>query len=252
MIFIVIPAYNEADIIGSTLDSIAQAMAGVAEPWQAVVVDDGSGDGTPAVVEKAAGRMPVRLIRHEVNRGPGEAYQTGLKDVCATAKDEDVIFTIEADNTNDAKIMPAMLQELRAGADVVCGSRFAGHGRYDGFPVHRTLLSKGANHLLRRVFPIQVVTDYTIFFRAYRAACIKGAFDRFGDKFIESAGFVGNAEILIKLRSLKNLVAREVPLVYRYEHRRGHSHMKVVKNMIEYLRFLRRNWRLRSAHPTAR
>lgn len=251
MIFIVIPAYNEADIIGSTLDSIAQAMANVAEPWQVLVVDDGSSDGTSAVVKKAAGRMPVRLIRHEVNRGPGEAYQTGLKDVCATAADEDVIFTIEADNTNDAQIMPAMLQQLRTGADVVCGSRFAGHGRYEGFPAHRTLLSKGANHLLRRLFPIQVVTDYTIFFRAYRASGIKRAFDRYGDRFIESAGFVGNAEILIKLRTLGRMVAREVPLVYRYEHRCGHSHMKVFKNLIEYLRFLQRNWHLRSAPPNA-
>ncbi len=70
---VIIPAYNRAALIGRTLDSV---LAQPGEPAEVIVVDDGSTDGTPAVVERYGAR--VTLLR-QANRGPGAARNLALR-----------------------------------------------------------------------------------------------------------------------------------------------------------------------------
>ncbi|HUW56389.1 MAG TPA: glycosyltransferase family 2 protein [Planctomycetota bacterium] len=77
LISIVIPAYNRAVKIVEALDSVQEQTY---TNWEAVVVDDGSTDGTPEVVERLAASDPrIRLVRHKTNRGAQAARNTGIR-----------------------------------------------------------------------------------------------------------------------------------------------------------------------------
>ena len=78
--------------------------------------------------------------------------------------------------------------------------------------------------------------DFTIFYRGYRIGLIKKALSVYGDKFITSGTFFSNAEALINLLPLAGKVV-EIPLVYDYGIKIGHSKMPVFKTLLDYLGF---------------
>ena len=77
MLTIVLPAFNEAAGLGDLLDRIRKPV-GPAKPFEILVIDDGSTDGTAAVARQAAGSLPVRVLSHPINRGYGCALRSGL------------------------------------------------------------------------------------------------------------------------------------------------------------------------------
>jgi len=121
LLSVVMPVYNEKE-------RIEEALAGVlAAPFrkEVIVVDDGSTDGTREVLARLA-RPEVRVVLHEANRGKGAALRTGM----AHARG-DVILIQDADLEYDPQEYPVLLAPIIDGkADVVFGSRFAGHGAH--------------------------------------------------------------------------------------------------------------------------
>lgn len=75
---IVIPAFNEEDRLGATLEEIGEYLQMSSKKAEIVVVDDGSSDGTVALATSWAGRLPVRVIETPVNRGKGHAVRVGM------------------------------------------------------------------------------------------------------------------------------------------------------------------------------
>ena len=117
---IVIPAYNEAEVLPEVLARIPRAQLGDAV---AIVVDDGSTDGTAGVAERAGADL---VVRHERNRGLGAALRTGLE--TARGLDARAAVYLDADLEYDPAEIPALLAPIEAGeADYVLGSRFLGH-----------------------------------------------------------------------------------------------------------------------------
>jgi glycosyltransferase involved in cell wall biosynthesis len=116
-VWIVVPAFNEATVIGDVVADIRSTFGHV------VCVDDGSRDGTPAIA-LAAG---AHVVRHPVNLGQGAAIQTGVE--YARAQPGARIFaTFDADGQHRVKDVAAMVDRLAAGdVDIVIGTRFA-HG----------------------------------------------------------------------------------------------------------------------------
>ncbi|HEY1316452.1 MAG TPA: glycosyltransferase family 2 protein [Gaiella sp.] len=111
----VVPAFDEAQAIGSVVSEIHDFDPGI----DVVVVDDGSGDGT-ADAAVAAGAVVVRL---PFNLGIGAAVQTGFR--YALEQDYDVAVRLDGDGQHDATELPKLLAPLERGeADVVTGSRF--------------------------------------------------------------------------------------------------------------------------------
>jgi glycosyltransferase involved in cell wall biosynthesis len=113
------PVYNEAATVGDVIRRVL-AQPEVAE---VVVVDDGSTDATPSILEELAAADPrVRVFRHASNRGKGAALRTGLAHITAP-----VTVIQDADLEYDPSEYPALLAPILAGrADAVFGSRFIG------------------------------------------------------------------------------------------------------------------------------
>jgi glycosyltransferase involved in cell wall biosynthesis len=238
-VFVVIPAYTEAQNLSSLLPHIADVLCKAGRDFQIVVVNDGSRDNTRGVAEDLAGLMAVRVISHPTNLGVGKVFLTGLHAATESARADDIIALMEADSTNDPELLPEMIRRIDAGDDVVIGSRYEKGGRYHKFPPKRLMLSLAANAGVRALFPIRGAKDYTIFYRAYRAAVLQRGFAVFSDNLIETRTFVCNAELLIKLNHVWPLRVSEVPLVYRYDLKKGKSKMPIKKTIREYVSFVR-------------
>ncbi len=234
---VLLPALNEAGNLPALLEDIAAVLAAEKRPYTIVVVDDGSTDTTATVVQDHAGRLPLQLIVHERNRGLARAIETGLRAVLPGAGEDDVVVTMDADNTHSPRLLPRMIAALHAGADVVIASRYAPGGAEEGVPLLRRILSHGIGLLLRLRFGLRGVRDYSSGYRAYRARVLQAAAERYGSRLIEASGFAVMAELLVKLRPFHPKIA-EVPLHLRYDLKHGGSKMRVWQTVREYLGLL--------------
>ncbi len=135
-IWIVIPAYNEAAIIGRVVGDLVERRYAV------VVVDDGSDDGT-GMTARAAG---AAMATHPFNLGQGAALQTGIQ--FALKQGADYLVTFDADGQHRAADIDGLLQALLTqNADFALGSRFLGTA--PEMPVSRRMLLKAATWLTR-------------------------------------------------------------------------------------------------------
>lgn len=235
MITVVLPAYNEADSISLLLSRIDDLMKKRHYPIRVIVVDDGSKDNT---VQNAHGAMPEAvIISHEVNKGLGEAIKTGLLAALDISSEMDVIVTMDSDDSHAPALIGKMVDKIDEGCDVVIASRYLPESRVVGVGYYRRVLSDGASFLFRAMYPIDGVRDYTCGYRAYRAAVLKQAFERWGNEFVNQTGFSVMVDILLKLSRLK-IVFAEVPIILRYDRKPGASKMNVRKTVVQTLNLL--------------
>ena len=233
MIYVVLPAYNEEAGLEKLLLELKAVMEAASLQYAIVIVNDGSKDGTLKIAQKLSDFLPVLVIDHGNNRGLGEALKSGLGKVQKISKPEDIIITMDADNTHPPDLIPRMIASINEGHNLVIASRFVKGAREFGLRAYRKLLSRGASLLLRTLFPTKNVKDYTCGYRAYKAELIQKAFADHGDSLIREKGFNSIVEILLKLRRQK-LIACEVPLLLHYDRKKGPSKMPIVKTILRY------------------
>jgi dolichol-phosphate hexosyltransferase len=120
---VLIPVYNEARTLERLLDAVEERP----EVSELVIVDDGSTDGTPEILETRDFKVRAQVIRHERNRGKGAALRTAI-----AAATGDVALVQDADLEYDPAEFPLLLAPIERGrAEVVYGSRsFAAHSAY--------------------------------------------------------------------------------------------------------------------------
>jgi dolichol-phosphate mannosyltransferase len=244
-ILFALPAFNEEKDLPKLLDAFEQQMEASHYEFQVVIVDDGSTDGTANVIGQWSSKIPIDLVQHARNSGLGETIQDALYRSAALAAPDDVVVTMDADNTHSPALIPAMVSAIQKGGDLVIASRYRPGSKVVGLTFFRHLMSYGARFLFQIAFPIQGVRDYTCGFRAYRASLLQDAFARYGKTLVQERGFAAMAEILLKLRAL-NPKFHEVPMVLRYDLKSGDSKMRVGATVMKTLRMMRR---LRSALP---
>jgi dolichol-phosphate mannosyltransferase len=229
-----LPAYNEAECLPRLLKSFGEMFAEqkLDEPV-IIVVDDGSKDDTAGVCRRAAESLPVRLVQHPQNRGLGAAIITGLKTALEEARsDDDVIVCMDADDTHPPRFVPSMLEQVRAGADMVIASRYQPGSEQHGVPFNRLVLSVVARYMFQIVVGIPGVRDYTCGYRAFRVSLIRKGFEKYGDQLITRGGFACTDQLLVNLACLGAKI-REVPFVLRYDRKVGESKINLGLTIVE-------------------
>lgn len=167
---LVIPCYNETESIDQMREQLGAIRSDLERrgPFEVVFVDDGSSDDTYEKLSKAFSDWPsVMIVRHDRNRGLGAALRTGFGHARG-----DVIVTTDSDGTYPFTTIPAMLNMLRPGIDVVTASPYHPKGGVDGVPAYRLAFSKGASFLYR-VFVNPRLHTYTAMYRAYRREVVE-------------------------------------------------------------------------------
>lgn len=233
-----IPAYNEEENLRWLLPNIRRFMHAFHYSYDIVVVDDGSSDGTSDVVREMADvhGIRARVVRHPVNRGPGAGFKTGFDEILKYAADDDLVITIEADNTSDLCVLNRMLMRADRGYDLVLASVYGG-GRIIGAPRSRLMLSHVANTLIRQAFRLYGLHTFSSFFRVHRARMLRQVMEVYGDDFVTEEGFVCAVEMLVKMHHMGFSIS-EVPMLLDSNIRIGDSKMKVWRNVKAYLRVI--------------
>lgn len=235
---VVLPAYNEAAALPPLFGRLAELAR--SEELTVWVVDDGSSDDTAGTVEAGAPGLDVRLVRHEVNLGLGQAVRSGLRAALTAADRDDIVVVMDADDTHDPALIPRLREEISAGADMAICSRFVDGGDDTTAPLGRRVLSRGAATLFRRALEVDGVRDFTSGFRAYRVELLDRATRHWGERLIEERGFACMVELLLKLRHCRPVI-REVPLALRYDRKPGVSKLKLPRTILQYLKLLMRD-----------
>ena len=156
---VIVPAYNERDNIPLLYAGIVDALTPFERNFEIILVDDGSTDGTDAVIaEIAAADSRVKVIQFRRNFGQSAALAAGIQ--CAA---NEIVVTLDADLQNDPADIPALVHALGSDYDVVCGWR---HEREDAW-LSRTLPSRIANRLIAWATGVSV-HDTGCSLRAYR------------------------------------------------------------------------------------
>jgi len=136
LLSVIVPAYNEETNIPILIERVAKALSGI--DYELIIVDDGSIDNTTDVAKKFEDKYPIRVIRHERNKGKIEALKTGLQ----AARGEYVAF-LDADMEYPPEALPIMIQKAIQGHDLVATIRV------DSRPFYRRIVSSGARCLAK-------------------------------------------------------------------------------------------------------
>ena len=246
MIWVIFPAWNEAKGSRPTLLALWQAFRGRGEPYTAVLVDDGSTDRTvaeaQAAVAESNGELRLEVLSHATNRGLGAGLRTGIYWVVDRAADDDILVTLDADNTHPPALIPQLVAKVRAGADLSIASRYRHGSEVHGVPGYRRALSDVASVLFQSIYPLPGVRDYTCCFRAYRIPLLRRARIVYGEELCTARGFEAVMDLLLRLGPLGAKVD-EIGFVLDYGERVGQSKMKVLRTIRSTLALLiRRRW----------
>ncbi len=236
MIWILLPAFNEAESLPRLLPKIVEAMTTLKLDYRVVVVDDGSMDTTPDLLEQFRSQLPLDVVTHPINRGLGETERDGFEHIARAGKEGDILVRFDCDDTHEPEYIVSMLAKIEEGFDVVNTSRFQPGGDQLGVNGYRTIISYGANLFMRMVFGIDGVKDYSCGFRAYRLSVIRDAVRIFGNNFLQlrGLGFTSTLETIVKLKLLGCRFA-EVPFVLRYDQKASESKMVSSITTLGYL-----------------
>ena len=203
-----IPCFNTEYFIGDVVSTAKNYVDHV------IVIDDGSHDGTSGIA-KAAGAL---VIRHEVNRGVGEATKSCFE--AARANAADILITLDGDGQHNPDEIPQILAPIVKGeADLVIGSRFLGDS--SSMPKYRKFGIDTITWLFNFGSKLKL-SDTQSCFRAYG----KQALDSFG---ITERGFGFSVQLLIQAKQ-RGLIITEAPISCIY-HQSSHSLNPVVHGL---------------------
>jgi len=231
-VYFILPIYNEEVGLPPLLEILSTLP--LPNGRTIVAVNDGSKDGSEAILTEGLTRFPLKVITHSPNRGIPGVFKSAFEYVVPILQANDVVILMESDRTSDPALIPLFLERLAAGSDIVIGSRHAPGGAYVQFPWYRTMASSIVNICLGLTWRLPGVQDYTIFYRAYSARILKSAFAN-GVSFKATKSFAANGEILLILAP-HHPKTEEIPLKYNYGMKSGASSMPLVATLLEYIR----------------
>jgi glycosyltransferase involved in cell wall biosynthesis len=231
---IVIPAYNESARIEGTLERVLRCIAERNWDAEVLVVDDGSTDATPEIVQRWMPAYPgLHLVRNPGNRGKGYSVRNGLLQAAG-----DIVMFTDADLSSPIEEAELLIAAIADGADVAIGSRWLERQKQTRHqPLYRRFFGRCYNKLTRLVMGLPF-KDTQCGFKAFRREAAQTIFRL---QTIERWGF--DPEILFIARKLKDKVV-EVPVTWGHDERSRLSYLKDGMKMLQEMAQIRWNsWR---------
>jgi dolichol-phosphate mannosyltransferase len=220
---LVVPTLKEAASVAAVLERARAALDAAAIPWEIVVVDDDSGDGTAEIVRRAARRDPrIRLLVRRAERGLSGAILHGWRSSRAS-----ILGAMDADGQHPPELLPSLIDQIRAGSDLAIASRYARGAALDGWSPLRRRISRASVRVSWPLIaaPIRPRDPLSGFFLV-RRSCVEGVAFR-------TSGFKLLLEILVRGRVR---AVSEVPIAFgRRKSGRSKAGGKVA---LDYVRLL--------------
>jgi len=200
----VVPTYNERENIEALVTQLLSLSLGLS----VTVIDDNSPDGTGDICDRLAdgsgGRL--RVIHRAGKLGLGTAYLAGF--LQALDAGSDLICTMDADFSHNPRYIPAMVEKIGEGYDLVIGSRYVRGGGTSGCTLSRKVLSWGANSFARIALGLRA-HDTTAGFRCYRREVLESIdLDE-----IRASGYSFLIEMLYEVQS-RGWCVTDVPIIF--------------------------------------
>jgi dolichyl-phosphate beta-glucosyltransferase len=222
---VVIPAYNEEARIGSTLLELQTYLSATPWDWEVRVVDDGSVDGSCAVVEERAGQNERIVLQREPHRGKGGAVRAGL-----LASRGAYRFICDADLSMPVAELARFLPPRLTDFDVAIGSR-EGHGaRRIGEPLIRHLAGRAFNFTVQQL-SVRGINDTQCGFKMFTARAAQAIFPH-----VTIDGWAFDVEVLVIARERRFKIV-EVPIEWHY---RRESQLNLMRDGVSMFRDLLR------------
>ncbi len=201
-ILVALATYNERDNLAALVDGIHSHLPAA----EALVIDDGSPDGTGALAEELArDRAWLRVLHRPGKLGLGTALLTAMR--LAMEQRFDLLVTMDADFSHHPRYLPALVAGARR-KDVMIGSRYVPGGGHIGWPVSRAVLSRGVNLLCRLLLRLPA-RDCSGGYRCYRVELLRKArLDR-----LVSRGYSFEEEVLYRCRQAGARIG-ETPIIF--------------------------------------
>lgn len=200
---VIVPTYNEKD----NVETVLREVFSLPIPFDVLVVDDSSPDGTAGIVQNLQHSFPRLFLEVQKEKnGLGKAYTHGFK--WAQKKDYNYIFEMDADLSHNPKDLPKLLEALKTDADVAIGSRYSHGVNVVNWPMSRVLLSFVASKYARFVTGLPV-NDATAGFVGYK----RNVLDALNLKKIRFKGYGFQIEMKYKAWK-KGFHLVEIPIVF--------------------------------------
>ena len=209
MIYILLPCYNEYKNLLPLIKKINLITKRNNLQINIVLVNDGSIDETHKNINflKKISKNKIIYIKQRINLGLNMALLNGFEKIISVGKKNDIVITLDSDNTHPVNIIPQMNSLLTLeNFDIVIASRFQTGGKVKGLSHFRTSLSIAARIIFKLIINIRNVNDYTCNYRAY------------------------------------NLNIYEIPFILRYDKKIGVSKIKIGTNILKTLNLILRNF----------
>ena len=232
-LYFLIPVFNESANLDLLSESLQRIL--ISERKFYLFIDDKSTDDTIEKIHRLFQSKSYHIISKERNQGPGDSFNLGFEWILEQSDDEsDIVITIEADNTSDIDLLPAMVAISALDYSLVLASVYVQGGGFDKTSIMRRFISFFANILLRMLFNVKIQT-LSSFYRVYHIGLIKRIRENY-NSIISEKGFVCMFEILLKaIRSDARII--EIPMVLKSQNRKDKSKMKILKTMAQYIKY---------------
>jgi len=203
---VLLPTYNERQNAPIVVYLIVKTLRQAKVPFEIIVIDDNSPDGTQAILEQLQrhyGEKIIKLRPRAGKLGLGTAYIHGLKHA-----EGEFIIIMDADLSHHPKYIPHFISKQQAtDADVVTGSRYIKGGGVHGWDLRRKMTSRGANVLSHTLLWPQV-SDLTGSFRLYKKTVLEQLMEQ-----VVSKGYVFQMEMIVRA-TRAGCKIEEVPITF--------------------------------------
>ena len=237
MIKIIFCCLNEEKSLKKLISNLGHEMNLIKKDFEIIICLDGTDDNSIKIINEFQNIYKIKILPQINQRGLGLAYKRlFLEAIKDDVKNDDLIITIDADNTHNPNQIGEMLHQFDKNAlDILIASRFCGNSVMDKFPIHRKFISKFTSILLQKIYAINKIEnkklqDYTSGYRIYKTKKLKELIDNEGESFIIEPEFTYTCEILIKLSRLKSRIS-EIAISYDYGKKIEKSKLRFSRNL---------------------